>query len=302
MIAADRPLPVVDPELPWDRARPQLSESSLRRLYQAVEGDAEHSRAVNLLTQIARAEAMQGKLSDAERTLDLATKLLATSLDVEPRLRLLLERGRLLALRRTPVQARECFTEAWDVARAKGFEFHAVDAAHMMALVSTPKERSKWTMQALDLAMSSPHPRVRVWRGDLHIVLGRHYEEQLQLTKAIEHFDRAATCFHEQGAAEEVWVARSHVGRAYRLAKRTTEALALQEAALKELGKNSLHLGMVFEELAECLIALRRPTEAEPYFKRAHEALSKDDSFESSEPARFKRIKTLGKVKDSQRG
>jgi tetratricopeptide (TPR) repeat protein len=252
---------------------------------------------VSLLTQIARAESVQGKLADAELTLDRAAKLLASMVDVEPRLRFLLERGRLLALRRTPAQARDCFIEVWNEARAQGFAFHAVDAAQMMSVIETPKARSKWTVLALELADQSTDARVHGWRGDLHIALGRYYEGQLQLSKAIECFERAATCFQEKGAGRDVWLARSHVGRSYRLSNRLAEALQIQEAALRELSRSGADLAMILEEIGECLMALKRAPEAEPFFKRAYDAVAGNEDFIANERARFQRLKTLGKVK-----
>lgn len=295
----ERPLPVTDSELPWDLLRPQAGEIALRSLHAAIAGDApeEKTRSVNLLTQIARAEAMQGKLVEAERTLDRAAKLVSTIEGDEPRLRLLLERGRLFSLKRTLVQARECFLEVWNVARERGLMFHAIDAAQMMAVVETPKLRSKWTVLALEVAGESKDPRVRGWLGQLYISLGTHYEQLLQLTNAVECFEWAVSAFEGAGSTQEEWLARSHVGRVYRIMKRVDEALKIQQEVVQKLGKHSPHLAMAFEEMGECLLVLKRAPEAEECFKRVYELVKGDDRYEFEEPSRFKRLKTLAKIK-----
>jgi hypothetical protein len=297
-----RPFAVTDPEIPWDLTRPQAGEAALRTMHDTLARDASPNnvRSANVLTQIARAEALQGKLTDAERTLDRAAKLLGSINDVQPKLRLLLERGRLFALHSRPTQARTCFLEVWKAARETGETFHAIDAAQMMSIVETPKERNRWTLLALELAEQSPDDRVKRWRGDLHITLGKHYEELLQLPKAIECFERAASCFQEHGAPAAAAVARSLIGRVFRLLKRTEEALEIQKSVLAEQTRSGGVDGIVLEELAECSLALKRAEEAENYFKRAYDVVSKDEWFVSNESSRLKRMKTYGKVKASQ--
>ena len=54
--------------------------------------------------------------------------------------------------------------------------------------------------------------------------------------------------------------------------------------------------GYVYEELAECLYALGRLDEAKPYFRRAHELLSKDAWFVEGEAPRLARLAMLGGV------
>ena len=50
------------------------------------------------------------------------------------------------------------------------------------------------------------------------------------------------------------------------------------------------------EEIAECLLALGRADEAQPYFAKAHEALSKDAGLVDNEPKRIERLAELGGI------
>jgi hypothetical protein len=50
--------------------------------------------------------------------------------------------------------------------------------------------------------------------------------------------------------------------------------------------------GYVFEEIAECLLALGRDDEARPSFARAYELLSRDP--DEVDPVRLERLRALG--------
>src|SRR5687767_8180311 len=99
---------VVDIDLPWDVTRPADGERELLRQHRAL--DPGQVRSIEIASQIARAQALQGKIAEADATLTEAEKMLERVEDRESRtpatLRVLLERGRLLTLRRVPSQAR----------------------------------------------------------------------------------------------------------------------------------------------------------------------------------------------------
>jgi tetratricopeptide (TPR) repeat protein len=293
---------IVDTELPWDVLRPAEGEVELRAQRKKLTDSAtDRVRTIEVLTQIARAQALQGKLVDADNTLTEAEKLFAaveeSDSKLEAKLRILLERGRVLTLRKTPSQARNVFLEVWTMASEAAQPFHAIDAARMLSLIESPKMRNAWTVRALELAESSKDPRVRRWRGGLYTALGWHFFELLQLPKALESFDKALACFRADGAKRQEIIARSSMAKVMRAMNRVPEALAIQEELLLELNRMSDKDGFVLEEIAECLHALKRTSEAEAYFSRAYDLLKADEWFSDNEPARIKRLKTLGKVK-----
>ena len=72
------------------------------------------------------------------------------------------------------------------------------------------------------------------------------------------------------------------------------EALILQQELLAEYQGVGQTDGFVYEEIAECLLALGRTAEARPYFAQAYNELSQVGWVASSEPERLARLKQLG--------
>lgn len=108
-------------------------------LLQAAAGPADDPSRLQVLTQVARAQGLQGKFSEAHATLDIVgirldTVPAAAGLAV-PRVRYFLERGRVLNSDSEATKARPLFERAWHLARAEGLDFFAVDAAHTIGIV-----------------------------------------------------------------------------------------------------------------------------------------------------------------------
>jgi tetratricopeptide (TPR) repeat protein len=296
----ERPTDLVDSDLPWDVMDPVRSEIRLGRLKDELSRDPQQrARTIEVTTQLARAQSLQGKLVEAERTIEEAERYLPTVTELVPKLRVLLERGRLLALRRTPAEARNRFFEVWKLATESGEAFFAIDAAQMLSVIETPKKRGEWTLRALDLAENSKDKRVRSWCGPLHVELGWHFAELLQLPRALECFDTAVDRYKSEGSSRQASMARCWGARILRLMNRFEEALAIQQEVQHELKLLGAADGFVFEEIGECLRALKRTPEAETYFKRAYDVLSADEWIVNNDSARVKRLKTLGNVKNS---
>jgi hypothetical protein len=86
------------------------------------------------------------------------------------------------------------------------------------------------------------------------------------------------------------------VARALRSLDRVEEALSKQLMLKTELESAGENDGFVFEEIAECLLALKRLDEARPHFSKAYELLAEDMFLVEREPERLARLKKLGKV------
>jgi tetratricopeptide (TPR) repeat protein len=296
----DLPCEVVDVALPWDLHHPKEAEVELRRMLESerAAGHSDPSWAIEILTQVARAESLQGKLREADRTLLEAEKLLPAAKSLAPKLRVLLERGRALVVAKSPAQARERFMEVLRLATEEADLPFLIDAADMMARIETPKKRHEWTNKALEAAERTTITRARNWRGVLYVRLGWHFLELLQLQKAMDAFGQAESAFKEQGLAVHVVLARSYGGRVLRLMNKIPEALELQKGLLTELDRLRLSDALINEEIAECLQALKKTDEAERYFAKAYELHSADPLLSQQDPMRLKRLKTLGKAKD----
>jgi Flp pilus assembly protein TadD len=103
------------------------------------------------------------------------------------------------------------------------------------------------------------------------------------------------------GAPEPIRIARWCVARALRSLGRSAEALEVQQALQAKLARGNATDGYVDEELGECLLALDRGAEAQPYFARAYAELSQDHWLAENEPTRLERLKQLSKNPANQR-
>lgn len=280
----------------WDFRDPAASERRFRDAAAAQTDDA--SRLV-LLTQLARAQCLQRRFDEAHATLDMVETALTTSDASKPDtgvgLRLLLERGRVLNSAGDPDAARPLFEEAWERSRsAVGHSALAVDAAHMLAIVTDGEASVRWNERALDLAEASEDERAQRWRASLLNNLGWAYHDRGEYERALGHFERALSARQERGAQREVLIARWAVARCLRSLGRVEEALAEQRElsdAWEQLGELD---GYVFEEIGECLLLLNRGDEAVRHFAAAHEQLGQDAWLRANEPDRLNRLAELG--------
>jgi tetratricopeptide (TPR) repeat protein len=276
----------------WDYSRPDKSEARFWELLPAAE--ARPPLRLELLTQIARAQGLQRRFDEARATLDMVEAALTSEL-LRPRIRYLLERGRVFNSSGQLEQAGPLFEAAWALAAAEPAEaFYAIDAAHMLAIVAPPEEQLAWNLKALALAESSADERARRWRSSLYNNIGWTYHSQGDYATALDYLQRALACRIQSQDAAETLVARWCVARARRDVGQATEALAEQRALLAEYERAGQRSGYVFEEIAECLALLGEAEAARPFFADAYAELSGDPWLAANEPARLARLRALG--------
>ncbi len=231
----------------WDYGDPAGSEARFRV---ALAGAAAELRP-ELLTQIARAQGLQGRYDDAQRTLDEVEPTLGGA-PPRVRVRYLLERGRVYNSAGDAVRARPFFADALALAAGDPAEaFYAIDAAHMLAIVAPVEEALAWNRRALAMAEAAADKRARRWRGSLLNNIGWTYHDAGDLSAALDYLERALVARQESGSAEDVRVARWCVARVRRDLGQTAEALAEQLALRAEyeaLGQSNAY---VEEEIAE---------------------------------------------------
>jgi tetratricopeptide (TPR) repeat protein len=225
----------------WDWEDAAASEDRFRA---AAESAEEPTRSV-LLTQVGRAVGLQERFEEA------AELLSAIPSDIpEVRVRLLLERGRVLNSSGDPAGARPLFDAASEAAAEGGFEFLAVDALHMIAIVAPAEEQDALNRRALELASAASDPRARQWRASLLNNMGWSAFDRGALDEALALFEDAVVEREAQGKQDELLIARWCVARTLREMGRVTEALAIQQslaAAHSEAGTSDPY---VDEELA----------------------------------------------------
>jgi tetratricopeptide (TPR) repeat protein len=204
-----------------------------------------------VLTQVARALGLQGRFDGAVALLDGLPVA-----DPELAARVPLEYGRVLNSRGDPEGARARFEVAFAAASAGDFEFLAVDALHMLAIVAPPAEQDEWNGRALELANGADDPRARRWRGSLLNNMGWTAFDRGDLAVALGLFEDALAARREHGNVGEIRVARWCVARTLREMGRVDEALAIQLELADEHRAAGTSDNYVDEEIAACRTAL----------------------------------------------
>jgi tetratricopeptide (TPR) repeat protein len=287
---SDGPLP--DFDALWNHGNPAGTEQEFLKLLPAAEASGKERYHLELLTQVARTQGLQRKFDEAHRTLDRVEAALREEL-VVPRIRALLERGRVWNSSGHAEAARPLFLQAWQIASAVGEDFYAVDAAHMLGIIEPSPASLEWSLKALEMAEASAQPRAKKWLGALYNNIGWSYHDSGRYEKALEIFEKALRWREEHGDAKTIRIARWAVGRALRSLNQVEQAIELQSGLAAELERLGLKDGYVEEELAEGLLALGRPQEAAPHFRRAHEELAQDAWLAEQEPQRIERLRKL---------
>jgi tetratricopeptide (TPR) repeat protein len=212
----------------------------------------------------------------------------------------LIEKGQHYIANKTPSQARILFVEAWNLARESGEDHYLVEVAQLMALIEPQKTQQDWIRKAIEVAESSSQENARQQLGNLYTSLAWKLFDLRQYEKALTTFERSLVHLREQNSVKEIFVARWSMGKVLRAMNRTEEALVIQKSLLSEIGSGGTPDGRVFEELAECLQALHKVAEAEPYFALAYKELSSNEWIADNQPLKLKRLKDLGKVKEKR--
>ena len=290
----------------WNPADIPGSEVAFRTLLEDTQKLAtpDHSHLVELLALLARSEALQQKFQAARSSLEKAERLLkqeqptqATSIWISMKIRWLIEKGRLQVLEKTPSQARTYFSEAWTLAINSGENYFAVEIAQLMAVTEPQKSQQEWLIRGIEIAEKSSHQKTKMLLGPLYSSLGWKFYDLKLLEKSLATFQKALKHHTSFGTGREAFVAQWSIGKVLRALGKVEEALAIQKALLSELGIGGERDGRLYEEVAECLQALRRTTEAQPYFELAYRELSNDEWVTDNQPVKLKRMKDLGKAK-----
>ena len=276
----------------WDYGDPAATEARFRELLSLALESPNIAYRASLLSQIARAQGLQQRFEHAHRTLD-EVQLLLPAADARARIRYLLERGRVFNSSHRVTEAHSLFLAAWELACEVGEDFHAIDAAHMLAITATQEHRLEWLERATARAQASTDARAGGWLGSLYNNIGWSCHDLGRYEDALAAF---WLCFDWQRAAgkeAEARIASWSIARVLRSLGRIQEALEMQLANLAELQDLGTSDGYVEEEIAECLLALGRGQEARAHFARAFSLLSSDIWLRRDEPDRLTRLSEL---------
>ena len=275
----------------WDYSDPHKTETKFREiLLQIPESNPAY---LELLTQIARSQGLQQKFDKAHQTLDQVERRLGDYAS-RAKIRFYLERGRVFNSAGHPDETPPFFEQALDMAKKLSEDFYAVDALHMLAIVAPPASSLDLNLLAIQFAESSDQEKARGWLGSLYNNTGWLYHELDDFESALDMFQKAEAARRLKGSVNEIRIAQWCVARTLRSLNRIEKALSKQLTLKAEFEAAGESDSYVFEELGECLLALDRAQEAQPYFAKAHELLAQDVWLAEKEPVRLERLKELG--------
>ncbi len=283
-------------------------ERNLFALLPEAEKRADKSVYLQILSQIALAQAMQQKFDIAHQTLDEAEKLLEPQYQLA-KIRFLLERGRVYHQSDRLDQALSFFIQSYDLSKlSPEFDFHTVNASHMVAIVEKHTEgKIEWNKRAINLAEQTKDERCHAWLGPIYNNLAQNYIEAEKYQEALQAFDKCKAHAEERGDQIVIRGALWGMGRALRGLNKLDQALDIQNDLLKEYEKISdqgllpmeliyVGRGLVYEELAEIYFAKRSGEQSQKYARLAYEDLSKDAWMKKLYPKRIERMLELGKL------
>jgi len=278
----------------WDYGDAAGTETKMREALAAMGADSPGLN-LELKTQISRTLGLQQKFGEAQALLDEVQAALAPEMETA-RVRYLLERGRVFRSSGSPEKANVPFEEAYELAARVGLDYYTVDAAHMMAILSTGEAAEEWFRRGVAAAEASSNEAAQGWLGPLYNNLGWTYHDGGDYEAALGIFEKSLAWRRNEGREPGIRIARYCVAKTHRSLGRVEEALAENESILADFGKDEAPDGFVHEEMGECLYLLGRKDDAAPHFAKAYELLSDDPWLQRDEPDRLKRLQELGEV------
>lgn len=279
---------------------PENIEKNLSALLSQSQALENKSVYLQILSQIALAQAMQKKFDLAHKTLDKAEASLTSEYELA-RVRILLERGRVFHQSDNIDEALPLFKKSYELSRKHKFDFHTVNAAHMAAIIEkSVDEKIIWNKKAISLAQKTQDKRAYAWLGAIYNNLAQNYIEAQQYSEAHSAFKQSKIFGEERGDVIIVRGAKWGIARSLRSLNCLDEALSMQLALLEEYetiakkGELPIELivvgrGLVYEELAEIHLAHMKK-----YAVLAYQDLSKDPWYIKLMPERLEKMKQLG--------
>ncbi len=280
----------------WDFSDPAATEAKFRELLPRAEASGDQLYQIELLTQIARTEGLQGKFTEAHRTLDRVASMLASGDEqalTKGRLRYLLERGRAYNSGGNPEEALKMFLDAWELGQTSGFDNLTIDAAHMLGIVTRDQESLDWNLKALKLAENTLDEKAANWKGALYNNIGWTYLEMHEPARALELWQKGVD-FREQNnhGEQSRMIAHWTVARGLRELGRYDEALD----KLQYIADNFSHYaedGFWHEERGEDLLAMGKFEEAKAALESAIPLLEAMGWVADSYPGRIERLRAI---------
>ncbi len=278
----------------WNYYDPAETEVKFREALKETSPEKNLSEHLQLLTQLARTLGLQRKFDEAHLILDEVAPRLTEEQQTE-HVRYFLERGRAFNSAGDKRNAEICFRSALDIAKNLNEDYYAVDALHMLAIISAPEIAVGINEEALLFAENSKEERAKSWLGALYNNLGWSYFDKGEYEKALSIFLRSVKWREEQKHQRETFIAKWCVARALRALNRNDDALKIQLALFEEAVTTGQNDGYMHEELGELFLLKNDKLKAAFHFEKAYELLSADPHLAQNERPRLNRMRELSK-------
>ncbi len=277
----------------WDYNNPAETERKFQELIPKTEKEKDKGYYIELMTQIARTLGLQMKFDEAHALLDKTMKKIGAE-HIVPRIRFLLERGRVYNSSKVFDKARELFMAAYMQADKYKEDNLAIDAVHMLGIVDKGEESLKWNELAISIAEETKDEKAKGWLGSLYNNTGWTYHDMKEYDKAMVLFEKQVQFYSEKKSKPVLAIAIWCVARCLRSMQKTELALSRQLDLMDWMEKEGLERdGYNSEEIGECMLELGKKEEANPYFEKAYEILSQDIWLAENEKERLERLKNL---------
>ncbi len=283
-------------------------ERNLSALLPEAEKRDDKSVYLQILSQIALAQAMQQKFDIAHNTLDEAEKLLEPQYQLAT-IRLLLERGRVYYKCDRLDTALSFFIQAYDVSTLSSeFASHTLTAAITIATIEKNLQKQiEWNKRAINLAENTHDERLHALLGPIYNNLAQQFIEAGKYLEALQSFEKCKAHAEERRDQIVIRGALWGIGRALRGLNKLDQALYIQNDLLKEYEQISeqglvavelisIGRGLIYEELAELYFAQKAWEQSQKYARLAYEDLSNDAGMKKLYPKRIERMLELGKL------
>lgn len=278
-------------------------EKNLKYLLPDAKSLTNKSIYLQILSQIALTQAMQGKFEMAHKTLD-ETKPMFASTDYVAKTRILLERGRIFHQAHDLNSALPYFKKSYLIAKRHKIDFHTANAAHMIAIIiiSGNKNKIKWNKIAINLASKTKDSRAHAWLGPLYNNLAQSYLEDKQYKKAFIAFKKSLKISEKRGDLLIALGVKCALAKTLRFLNSPDEGQRILATLLEELDAYSKKKvipneiitqirGVIYEEFTEFHF-----DRIKTYSAMAYDYLSKDPWFIKLGSKRLARLKKLSKL------
>ncbi len=282
----------------WSSGNLLDTELKIKSKILPKQGDFYDLPTLELLTQLARVQALQEQYVESDKTLKIVETDLAhhdPKLRRQAEIRLLLEHGRLFALQMIPAKGLVFIKQAMDLALEAENSFFAIDAAVMLTLMNPLKRQNETLQWALTEAESTKDQDSKLWLPFLYIMYSWTLFDTRQLEKALEYFQKALEQPHLPHQKAQTQTIKWSIARTKRALGHFDEALDILNDVRLEFEATGEANGFVYLEIAENLRQQQKEPDAKPYFEMAYNILSKNLWFTDNKETELARMKELYK-------